>query len=105
MWEPRFPASPCQKGGEMRWSGPWTAKSGIHPGSRNNLLIFFFVPKRGLLQQDGRIRGLHSKFITLADLRAPCGGIRNNPECGKVTVKTPPGANKKTYKTYWCFPV
>lgn len=27
--------------GEMRWSGPWKAESGIHPDSRNNLLIFF----------------------------------------------------------------
>lgn len=27
--------------GKMRWSGPWKAESGIHPDSRNNLLIFF----------------------------------------------------------------
>lgn len=28
-------------GGEVRWLGPWKAESGIHPDSRNNLLIFF----------------------------------------------------------------
>ena len=30
-----------KNGGEMRWVGPWRAERGIHPGSRNNLLIFF----------------------------------------------------------------
>lgn len=42
--------SSLPKRGETRWSGPWTAESGIHPGSRNNLLVsmflFFSFPKR-----------------------------------------------------------
>ena len=40
-------------------------------------------------------RGLHSQFLTLANSRAPCGGIRNYPECGKVTVKNPTWRKKK----------
>lgn len=72
----------------MRWSGPWKAESGIRPGSRNNILIFFFFSsKRRLPQRGGRRRGLHPQCLTLADLRAPCGGIRNYPACGNVTVE------------------
>lgn len=82
--------------------GTWKAERGIHPGSRNDLLIFF--KKGDFPQQDGGIRGLHSQFLTLAEPRAPRGGIRHNPEWASDS-KTPPGANKKTYKTYWCFPV
>lgn len=36
-----LPLLPAKNGGEMSWVGPWRAEGGIHPGSRNNLLIFF----------------------------------------------------------------
>lgn len=71
------------------------SERGIHPGSRNNnlLILIFDFPKRETpLSQDGRRKGGGSSFHVShvsRFSRAPRGGIRANPECGKVTAKNP----------------
>lgn len=74
IWEQRSPASPCQKKG-VRFGGRDRGK--LRVGSiQAHAITFWFFSKRRLPQQDGRMRGLHSQFLTLAELRASCGGIR-----------------------------
>lgn len=79
--------------------GPWKAEHGIHPGSGNNLLIFFHKGD-SLARMAGFGGGgiFVPSFSTLADWRAPCDGRRKNPECGQVIVQTPPGAKIQNVK-------
>lgn len=69
------------------------------------LFYFFFqkgrLPSAGWQDEGG---GLHSTFLpVIRGLLAV--GSELAQSVGKRPLRAPPGANKKTYKAYWCFPV
>lgn len=128
IWCPPF--SPCQIKGGISGSGEvvgaWQAESGLHPGSCNNLFLidffffFFLLLKRKDIApppllptacwQDWGARGgyFHSQCLTLAYLKGALWWDQENHKTKKPSpaagqFPTSLRANKRAYKTCWCF--
>lgn len=101
----RFSLPRAGGGAEVRWLGPWTAESGIRPGSRNNLLIYFCFQNKETPSARWQDEGSSFQVSPISRFEGSSWWDQESSRVRAVTAQTPPGANKKTYKTYWCFPV